>query len=274
MLLVYLTMKQDIFILCKQKDMIHIILAKVEVLALSEEILKIANGSAVWIIAAFLVAIVAIQAVLYTKLANSTAKKIGMEEEKCKKAFKIGIVSAIGPSVAVFIIMVGLMSVIGGPISWMRLSIIGAAATELTAARVGAEAVGAQFGGSNYNLAALATSWWTLAINGCGWLLVCALFTTKFEGIRMKIAGNDVKLLAGLSTASLLGAFGYLNSGDVIKGGGRLIALLFGALVMILIVKLIEKSPKFAFIKDYSLGIAMLLGMTAAIISKITFGLN
>ncbi len=39
-----------------------------------------------------------------------------------------------GPVVAIFIIMVGLMSVIGAPMAWMRLSVIGAAPTELTAA--------------------------------------------------------------------------------------------------------------------------------------------
>ena len=48
--------------------------------------------------------------------------------------------------------MVGLMSVIGAPMAWMRLAVIGAAPTELTAATVGADAVGVTFGGEGYDL--------------------------------------------------------------------------------------------------------------------------
>ena len=55
----------------------------------------------------------------------------------------MGLISAIGPALGVFIVMVGLMASIGGPMAWLRLSIIGAAATELSAANIGAEACGA-----------------------------------------------------------------------------------------------------------------------------------
>ena len=57
-------------------------------------------------------------------------------------AFRTGLITAIGPSIAVFIVMVGMMSVVGGPVTWLRLAVIGAAPTELTAATIGAEAVG------------------------------------------------------------------------------------------------------------------------------------
>nr|WP_070109318.1 DUF5058 family protein [Clostridium acetireducens] len=227
------------------------------------EILKIANEFGVWAVASLAIIVVAIQAVMFTKLANNTANKIGMEKSICKKAFRTGLVTAIGPSVAVFIVMVGMMSVIGGPISWLRLSIIGSAPTELTAAKVGAEAAGVSFGGADYGLNALATSWWTMALNGAGWLLVVGLFTHKLENIRQKVGGNDIKWLAVLSGAAMLGVFGYLNSGDVVKGGGNLVAVIMGAISMMLLIKIAEKVPK---LKEYTLGIAMLIGMTAAIL--------
>jgi len=229
----------------------------------SDQILKIANETGVWAIAALLVGIVAIQAILYMRLAYSTADKLGMKKEICTKAFRTGLVTGIGPVIAVFIIMVGMMSVIGGPMSWMRLSIIGAAPTELTAARVGAEAVGVEFGSANYDLNALATSWWTMAVNGAGWLIVVGLFSHKLETLRDVIGGGDPKWLAILSGAAMLGVFGYLNSGDVVAGGGRLIAVISGAVTMIIMTKVTKKYPK---IKEYSLGIAMLAGMFAAVL--------
>jgi hypothetical protein len=230
---------------------------------LNEEILKIANGTGIWLVASITVLIAVIQAVLYTKLANKTAKKIGMEEATCKKAFKTGLVTAIGPSVAVFIIMVGMMSVIGGPLSWLRLSIIGSAPTELTAAKVGAEAAGVTFGGPDYDKMALATSWLTMTLNGVGWLLFVGLFTSKLQTIRSKVSGNDTKWLAVLSGAAMLGVFGYLNSGDIKKGGTSLIAVIVGGISMVILLKIAEKVPK---IKEYTLGFAMLCGMIAAVI--------
>ncbi|WP_034420537.1 DUF5058 family protein [Thermanaerosceptrum fracticalcis] len=230
---------------------------------MSPEILKIANEFGVWIIAALVVSVVAIQAILYTRLAYSTAEKLGMKKEKCNIAFRTGLVTAIGPVIAIFIVMVGMMSVIGGPMSWLRLSIIGAAPTELTAARVGAEALGVEFGSKNYNLLALATSWWTMAVNGIGWLLLVGLFSHKLESLREKIGGGDPRWLGLLSGAAMLGVFGYLNSADVVQGGGKLIAVVAGALSMVVMVKVTQKYPK---LKEFSLGIAMLVGMFSAII--------
>jgi len=230
---------------------------------LNPEILKIANSASVWVAAAPVVILTAIQAVIYSRLARSTAKKLGIPDEKCKIAFNTGLITAIGPSVAIFIVMVGMMSVVGGPISWLRLSIIGAAPTELTAAKTGADAVGATFGGANYDINALAASWWTMAINGCGWLLFVGIFSHKLEGLRVKVGGGDIKWLAVLSSAAMLGVFGYLNSASVKAGGGSLISVLGGAIAMVALLKIAEKAPK---LKEYSLGIAMLLGMAAAIL--------
>ncbi len=67
--------------------------------------------------------------------------------------------SAVGPSIAVLIVMVGMISMVGAPISWLRLSVIGAAPTELTAATVGSQAYGVEFGSPDYDIMAMATSW-------------------------------------------------------------------------------------------------------------------
>lgn len=230
---------------------------------MNQEILKVANEIGVWLAAAPVVIITAIQALIYTRLARKTAKEMNIPDEKCDKAFKTGLLTAIGPVIAIFIVMVGMMSVIGGPISWLRLSIIGSAPTELTAAKTGADALGVTFGGADYDLTALATGWWTMAINGAGWLLFAGLFTHKLEDIRNKVGGGDVKWLAVLSSAAMLGVFGYLNSGDIKKGGGGLIAVIAGAISMVVVIKLTEKLPK---LKEYALGIAMLIGMLAAVI--------
>jgi hypothetical protein len=242
------------------------IISFAEVFDLNPEVAKIANGIGPWITASFIVMLVVIQAVLYVKLAYKTADKLKMSKEVCSKALQVGMVTAIGPVIAIFIIMVGLMAVIGGPMAWMRLSIIGAAPTELTAATVGAQALGVEFGGADYDLTALGMSWWTMAINGCGWLIMVGLFASRLETLREKVSGNDPKWLGLLTGAATLGAFRYLNSSNVVSGGGNLIAVLTGALMMVGLGFMYEKVPATKKMKEYSLGIAMIFGVFLAVV--------
>lgn len=230
---------------------------------MSPEILRIANSPGVWAAAAITVSVVAIQAILYARLAFTAADKIGYPREKCNMALRTGLITAIGPSVAIFIVMVGMMSVVGGPVTWLRLSVIGAAPTELTAATIGAEARGVAFGSADYDLLALATSWWTMSINGFGWLILVSLFTHRLEGVRERLGGGDPKWLAALSGAATLGVFGYLDSGHVLAGGGRLVAVLAGAISMVILLRVIEKVK---WLREYTLGIAMLIGMLLAVL--------
>ncbi|GAA0687050.1 MAG: DUF5058 family protein [Clostridium cadaveris] len=236
---------------------------------MSETILHIANKPIFWVLCSITVIITIIQAVIFTRLARKTANTIGVPKSTCDKAFKTGMISSIGPSIGVFIVMVGLMSTIGGPLSWLRLSVIGAAPTELTAAKIGAEVAGVTFGGSGYTTETLALSWITMTLNGAGWLLFTGLFAHKLEKLRVKVGGGDSKWLVALSGASMLGVFGYLNAGDVAKGGGNLVAVIVGALFMIFMVtKVTVKYPK---LKEYSLGIAMLCGMIGAVLYDVLF---
>jgi hypothetical protein len=228
-----------------------------------EMVLQVANEFGVWIACSLMVVLTLIQALLYYKQLFVAAKTVNVSESQLKQAFKTGAVTAIGPVIAIFIIMVGLMSVIGAPMAWMRLAVIGAAPTELTAAQVGADAVGVPFGGEGYDLYAMASSWWTMAINGVGWLLLVGLFAHKLEDLREKVSEGNTVWLGILSSAAMIGVFGYLNSRSIIQKGGPLIAAIAGGVFMVLLLQVAKKIPA---IKEYILGIAMLAGMTVAIL--------
>ena len=84
---------------------------------------------------------------------------------------------------------------------------------------------------------------------------------TAENGIWVK-AGVAILFII-LSGACSLGIFGYLNANEIKKGLGSTIACLAGALSMVAIMKLIvPKHPKLA---EYSLGIAMVIGMFFAV---------
>lgn len=243
---------------------------------MNPEVLQVANAKGLWAISISIIIVVLIQSIIYVRLSFKVAGEVDYPVTKCKEAFKVGMVSAIGPSIAVFIVMVGMMSVVGTPITWLRLSIIGAAPTELTAATVGAQAAGVEFGSPEYDLYALSTSFWTMAINGTGWLLVTALFTHKLEDIRLKVGGGNAKWLGVLSIAAAVGCFGYLNANTAIAAVraferqapgalGPIYALITGMISMVIVSKVAQKQ---AWLREYTLGIAMLCGMfVAAVLS-------
>ena len=169
----------------------------------------------------------------------------------------------------VFIVMVGLMTSIGAPMSWMRLSVIGAAPTELAAATNGAIAAGTTLGGEGFTLEVLIICWAVMALNGAGWLIVSALITPSLEKVRDKIAGGDSKWLGILSLACGMGVFSYLCANSTLGTVGKvntsqICACLAAAISMVLMGKFIV--PKYSKFGQYTLGIAMIIGIVAGVL--------
>ena len=167
-----------------------------------KEVMRIANLPTVWVLCSVTVVVSLVQSLLFSRLARKTAVEAKIDPEITKTAFRVGLISAIGPAVGVFIIMVGLMATIGSPMAWLRLSIIGAAPTELTAATLSAEAAGSRLGADNFTVKVMAVTWFAMALNGCGWLLVSGLFSPYLEKLREKVGGGDKKWIATLSGAA------------------------------------------------------------------------
>lgn len=77
--------------------------------------LAIANAPIFWALCGITVVISLAQALLFMRQAKRAAVEVNLEHGLANKAFKIGLISAIGPACGVFIVMVGLMASIGGP---------------------------------------------------------------------------------------------------------------------------------------------------------------
>lgn len=231
---------------------------------------EISNSLIVYALCGITVVIALVQAILYIRMAKKMTIKAQIPQKIPKTAFRVGLISAIGPALGVFIVMVGLMTSIGGPMAWQRLSIIGAAPTELTAATLGAEAAGAELGGAGFTLKVMAVSWFVMVLNGAGWLIVTGLFTPALETLRNKMSGGDSKWLIVMSGACSLGIFGYLDVNEIGKGWGNTAAVAGGILGMAILEKFV--APKIPKIREYNLGIAMIIGMACAVIYDMAAG--
>lgn len=224
--------------------------------------LKIANDPFLWLMCLPVVSMVGIQAILYTSKAFKAAPIVNMSRQECIFAFRVGAISAIGPAVAVFIVMLGMMAVVGAPVTWMRLAIIGAAPTELTASAMGAQAMDVEFGGPAYGVVEYANSVWTMTLNGIGWLLFCTLFTHKLDSFRTKLTGGNTVMMALIGGAAMCGSMAYLVTGNLLGGMGKFVAVITSGVTMALMLHLAKKRR---WLSEYTMGIAMLVGMFVAV---------
>lgn len=223
--------------------------------------LAIANSWPVWLCAFACVAIIVVQSVSFSRLCYKTAPLVGLSKEQCAKSFRSGMITAVGPSISCFIGAISMIATVGGPLAWMRLSMIGAAATELTAAATGAAAYGVEMGGAGYDITVMANSWLTMALNGCGWLLVVLLLTPRMGKVREKVGGGDEVWLGLITCAASIGLFGYMASQyyiQIVSVPPAAWACITGTVVMLACVKLSQKAT---WLKEYGLGIAIVAGI-------------
>lgn len=108
--------------------------------------MNIANSVPMWIACGIAVCLVLAQAVIFAVKAYKAGPKIGLNKKQMNKALKSSAITSIGPSVVVLSGMLSLLITVGGPVAWMRLSMIGSVMFESIAAGIGTQNVGVTLG--------------------------------------------------------------------------------------------------------------------------------
>lgn len=226
---------------------------------------SIANSAVMWFACGLGVALVLFQAAVITSKSLKTGKKLGITDEQVKMAVKSSAVGSVGPSLAILAGMVSLLVAMGGPISWFRLSYIGAVAYELMAAGFGAEVMGVTLGGPDMTAAAFACGVWVMTLGSIGWVLFTALATPKLDKFRTVLAGGRKELVPMVSVAAMCGAFSYLTIDRVVRFDSQTIAAFAGFIIMGLFTLYNQKADK-KWIREWSFCISMFAGMAISVI--------
>lgn len=235
--------------------------------------LEIANSVPMWIACGIAVAIVIIQAVLFAIKAYGAGKKVGLTEKQMKKAMKSSAITSIGPSVVILSGMLSLLITVGGPIAWMRLSMIGSVMFESLAAGIGTNVVGVQLGTDVLTNEALGMALWTMVLCSIGWVIFATISANRMDKIQNKISGGDTKKLISISIAAVIGVFAAMCAQHLVKSiqfdaetkaiaGASLakpsIACLLGGVLMAIMMQISKKVPA---LKEWNLTIAILAAM-------------
>ena len=129
------------------------------------------------------------------------------------------------------------------------------------AAATGAAAYGVEMGGAGYDITVMANTWLTMALNGCGWLLVVLLLTPRMEKVRQRVGGGDDVWLGLITCGASIGLFGYMASQyyiQIVSVPPAAWSCITGTVTMLACVRLAPKAP---WLKEYGLGIAIVAGI-------------
>jgi hypothetical protein len=227
--------------------------------------MKIANSPLLWLSCGLCVGLVFIQSGIFVKKSLSTSKTLGISNAQIKSAVKSSFTSSIGPSLAILAGMVSLLVAMGGPISWFRLSYIGAVAYELMAAGFAADAMGVTLGGPDMSATAFACGVWVMTLGSTGWVLFTALATPKLDKFRNVLAGGKKAMLPIVSAGAMCGAFAYLSLDRVFRFDQQTLAAIVGFIAMSIFMLYNKKHQK-QWIKEWAFTISMFIGMFATVI--------
>ncbi|AGB38862.1 DUF5058 family protein [Natronococcus occultus] len=233
--------------------------------------MDIANSVYMWAAAGVVVLLVIAQAALFMRRAYRSGKEMGMDEDQLKTGLRAGMISAVGPAIAILIGMMALVATVGGAIAWMRLSAIGSVMFELSAAEFGTQQLGYSLGDDDLTEVAYANAVWVMTFGAVGWLVVSGLFTPQMENVRQRIGSGREALLPVVSAAAMLGAFGYLATSEVMSGSPFTASVTVGGLMMLGLLHVADRW-ELQWVREWALGTAMIVGLLAGVLTEVTLG--
>ena len=222
---------------------------------------SIIESPMLWILSGIMVVVSVVQAIVFLRNALKEADKIGITKEKRKASIRSSVITSLGPSLAPVVSVLALIAVIGGPTTWMRLSDVGAARTELGVVSLMANITGAEVGGDSFGLTEFIHALWGMALNNAGWLIIVFFLVHRMDKMTTWMSNKyDPKWIKTLMGAATMALFAYLLGNQIYTfdfKGTWLPAVLAGAM-MLFMTTVLKKYPR---LQEVALGVALIFGM-------------
>jgi len=228
---------------------------------------QICNAAWMWLWVGALLLAVILQCLVFMKKAWGHALELGLQPAQIKKGLTTGVTVSIMPTLPVLIVLLSLMPLLGTPLPWLRLSIIGSAYYETYAATTALECVGETLEVNGYSAMGWVAAAWVMTVGGSACVLWSSLAIKPVSMIYEKAEKIDLKLVLTIGSGCLAGVMAYVSvsygfSAMSTKGVVFCISFAVGALLVFLH----NKMPKAKWMSDYLMTISMVIAMIAACI--------
>lgn len=227
---------------------------------------EICNDKWLFIWVGLLLFAVIAQCMLFMSKAWKHGMEIGLKQSQLKKGLKTGITISIMPTLPVLLVLFSLTPLLGIPLPWLRLSVIGSAYYETYAATTALSCLGETFQINGYS----ANGWIAALWVNDDWMEgVCILwsafainrfrcFMKKQKRFNIKLDSGSWKRMPGRCYGLCTVSYGF--SAMSTKGVVFCISFAVGAFLM-LVANKVEKAK---WLTDYIMTISMLAAMAAA----------
>jgi len=229
--------------------------------------MEVANSGLMYGIAIAIIAFVLLQSVIFLVKAWKEAKRIGMDQKMLRQAAASSAIFSVVPSLPIIISLFAMMPILGIPLPWIRLSVIGSASYELVAAESAAKGLGYA------TLAEAATgdagAFSAIAIVmtvGIIWGLIFSTFyQKKLQTTMSTIRDKDTTwavIMVDCLFVGLAAAFG----GQMIATGGVTLLTLVTSMAFMAGLTALSKLPGFKWMESFAMSLAMVGAMGMAIL--------
>ncbi len=235
------------------------------------------NSGAFYLIVALVLLFMTVMCAVFLVKSYRAGIKIGMDEKKLKKTITASATFTLLPSISILLGVIALSGTLGVPLSWLRLSVIGALQYELNVAEIAAQSVGLSgLQVSEMTMPAFVTIALVMTLGILGGVFCCIFFLKKYLGKVQKAPKKESTGKPGFgahaTTAMFVGlCAAYIGAyvGKAIPREGMdvmpIIVALIAAAAMGVFEFFIQKKGK-AVLENFSLAASMLIAMAAAVV--------
>ncbi|MEL7647113.1 MAG: DUF5058 family protein [Sedimentibacter sp.] len=228
--------------------------------------MAIANGGTLWFLCALVIVAVIIQTIVFMKKGWAEAIALGVPKEQLKKTVTASISVSILPSIPIILILFAMLPIMGVPIPWLRLTVIGSAGYEMLAASMGVAATGQKFAAGSFSKEAFGAAIWVMSIGGSVATLVTLCILRPITLAYDKFKASNIKLITIIGLCCLTGVLGSVTAdyGTRSVMGGIVISI--SAISAFVLITIAKKFPKLKWLNDFYLALSMIIAMAGAII--------
>lgn len=191
---------------------------------------------------------------------------LGVAPAELKKTLISGITISIMPTLPVLIVFLSLTPLLGSPLPWLRLSIIGSAHYETYAASIAMQSIGEELVPGGFSIKGWIAAAWVMTVGGSACILWSSLAIKPISMLYEKIeAKMDMRFVYALGGGALAGIMSYvtvayglssMNTKGVVFG----ISFICGSFLVLIQ----RKFPAKKWIGEYLMAICMITAMASA----------
>lgn len=228
------------------------------------------NSPFLYVIALIVIVFVIVESIYFLIKAMKRAKELNIDKSLIKRTITTSALFTILPAVAILLGVITLTKLLGIPLPWVRLSVLGALTYEVAAAQAAAATFGLEFSETVSDPQVFATIAWIMTLGIMMGIILLPIFQRKIQKGVAKMQEKDSRwgqifmsaLFIGMISAFLGLIFNKITTGLI--GWVPVFVMICSAVIMLIMGALI-KLIKVPWLQDFALPVSMLGAMALAI---------